>query len=235
MRPGRTAARSPVTAPRRPSGPRSCWRGCGGTRSQPRRAEPPGELTYGEALTLLRFAALPAPAIWPQAAAVLEAAVQGDASALETIARGYASEEFHRGLEPGIAILCADSPARQDAHGLPLRPPPIRPRLRPAGPLAAARLPNSGAGCGVQPLLTQALVHVPSSEAADASGLLATTIQLSQVAGVAVFGGLSSAPAPRSRRQPRWYSASILNAALGSQAMSGYARPWRSSRTLTMP
>ena len=82
-------------------------------------AEPPGELTYGEALTLLKFAALPAPAIWPQAAALLEAAVQGDASALETIARGYASEEFHRGLEPGIAILCADSPARQDAHAWP--------------------------------------------------------------------------------------------------------------------
>ena len=70
-------------------------------------------------MTLLKFAVLPAPAIWPQAAALLEAAAQGDASALETIARGYASEEFHRGLEPGIAILCADSPARQDAHAWP--------------------------------------------------------------------------------------------------------------------
>jgi pimeloyl-ACP methyl ester carboxylesterase len=82
-------------------------------------ATPPGELTYGEALTLLKFAVLPTPAIWPQAAALLEAAAQGDASALEDIARGYASEEFHRGLEPGIAILCADSPARQDAHAWP--------------------------------------------------------------------------------------------------------------------
>jgi hypothetical protein len=70
-------------------------------------------------LTLLKFAVLPTPAIWPQAAALLEAAAQGDASALETIARGYASEQFHRGLEPGIAILCADSPARQDAHAGP--------------------------------------------------------------------------------------------------------------------
>jgi hypothetical protein len=81
-----------------------------------RSATPPGELTSGEALTLLKFAALPVTAIWPQAAALLEAAVQGDASGLETIARGYASQEFHRGLEPGIAILCADSPAGQDAH-----------------------------------------------------------------------------------------------------------------------
>jgi len=82
-------------------------------------ATPPGELTYGEALTLLKFAVLPDPAIWPLAAALLEAAAQGDASDMETIARGYASEEFHRGLEPGIAILCADSPARQDASAWP--------------------------------------------------------------------------------------------------------------------
>ena len=82
-------------------------------------ATPPGELTYGEALTLLKFAVLPTPAIWPQAAALLERAAEGDASALETIARGYASEEFHRGLEPGIAILCADSPARQSAWAWP--------------------------------------------------------------------------------------------------------------------
>jgi hypothetical protein len=82
-------------------------------------ATPPGELTYGEALTLLKFAVLPTPAIWPQAAALLEQAAEGDASALEDIARGYASEEFHRGLEPGIAILCADSPARRHARAWP--------------------------------------------------------------------------------------------------------------------
>jgi hypothetical protein len=82
-------------------------------------ATPPGELTYGELLTLLKFVVLRDPAIWPQAAALLEAAAQGDASDVETIARGYASEEFHRGLEPGIAILCADSPARQDASAWP--------------------------------------------------------------------------------------------------------------------
>jgi MFS family permease len=47
-----------------------------------------------------------------------------------------------------------------------------------------------GFGAAFSPLVTQALVHVPPAEAADASGLLTTTIQLSQVIGVAVFGSL---------------------------------------------
>ncbi len=40
------------------------------------------------------------------------------------------------------------------------------------------------------PLVTQALVRVPSHEAADASGVLTTAIQLSQAVGVAVFGSV---------------------------------------------
>jgi hypothetical protein len=40
------------------------------------------------------------------------------------------------------------------------------------------------------PLVTQALVRVPLHEAADASGLLTTSIQLSQAVGVAVFGSV---------------------------------------------
>jgi len=40
------------------------------------------------------------------------------------------------------------------------------------------------------PLVTQALVRVPLHQAADASGLLTTSIQLSQAVGVAVFGSL---------------------------------------------
>lgn len=40
------------------------------------------------------------------------------------------------------------------------------------------------------PLVTHALVRVPLHEAADASGLLTTAIQLSQAVGVAVFGSL---------------------------------------------
>jgi MFS family permease len=47
-----------------------------------------------------------------------------------------------------------------------------------------------GMGTAFSPLITQALVNVPTSEAPDASGLLTTTLQLSQVIGVAVFGSL---------------------------------------------
>ena len=53
--------------------------------------------------------------------------------------------------------------------------------------LAAAGL---GLGLSVGPLLTQALAHVPPSRAADASGLLTTTVQLGQLLGVAVLGSV---------------------------------------------
>jgi MFS family permease len=45
-------------------------------------------------------------------------------------------------------------------------------------------------GAAFSPLLTNALVHVPLAEAADASGLVTTTVQLGQVIGVATFGSL---------------------------------------------
>ena len=51
----------------------------------------------------------------------------------------------------------------------------------------------SGAVCRVRrfsPLVTHTLMHVPVTEAADASGLLTTTIQLGQAIGVATFGSL---------------------------------------------
>ncbi|MEN3358357.1 MAG: hypothetical protein V7637_2339 [Mycobacteriales bacterium] len=47
-----------------------------------------------------------------------------------------------------------------------------------------------GFGFALSPILSQALVRVPVSAAADASGLLTTTLQLSQVIGVALFGTL---------------------------------------------
>jgi MFS family permease len=53
--------------------------------------------------------------------------------------------------------------------------------------LAAAGL---GLGLSVGPLLTQALAHVPPARAADASGLLTTTVQLGQLMGVAVLGSV---------------------------------------------
>lgn len=59
-------------------------------------------------------------------------------------------------------------------------------------PLAAVSLIIAGLGMGLSasPLLTQSLQWVPRAQAADASGLLTTTVQLSQVIGVAAFGTL---------------------------------------------
>jgi pimeloyl-ACP methyl ester carboxylesterase len=79
-------------------------------------ADPPGELTYGEALTALKLAALPDPSLWPVAAAALEAAIQGDASVAETIARGATTDQVRMLFqEQGAALVCADSPARHPA------------------------------------------------------------------------------------------------------------------------
>jgi MFS family permease len=47
-----------------------------------------------------------------------------------------------------------------------------------------------GLGLSVGPLLTQALAHVPPTRAADASGLLTTTVQLGQLMGVTVLGSV---------------------------------------------
>src|SRR5690348_5622667 len=79
-------------------------------------ADPPGELTYGEALTALKLAGLPDPSLWPVAAAALEAAIQGDASVAETIARGATTDQVRMLYqEQGAALVCADSPARHPA------------------------------------------------------------------------------------------------------------------------
>jgi len=58
------------------------------------------------------------------------------------------------------------------------------------GPLLWLALAVAGVGLGltIPPLLTQSLVGVPLSRAADASGLVTTAAQLSQVIGVACFG-----------------------------------------------
>ena len=60
------------------------------------------------------------------------------------------------------------------------------------GALLQVSLVGLGAFLAVafSPLVTQALVRVPLHEAADASGLLTTSIQLSQAVGVAVFGSV---------------------------------------------
>ncbi len=52
------------------------------------------------------------PVLWPLGAAAMEAAAQGDGSYVEEEAL-FDEGELHRLVEPGQAILCADSPARQ--------------------------------------------------------------------------------------------------------------------------
>jgi len=76
--------------------------------------------------------------------------------------------------------------------------------------LAAAGL---GLGLSVSPLLTQSLTHVPPARAADASGLLTTTVQLGQLLGVAAIGSVYLS---RARSGPG-------RAAASAAAMSGTA------------
>jgi MFS family permease len=61
-----------------------------------------------------------------------------------------------------------------------------------AGTLTWAGLAAVGLGLGlsVSPLLTQSLTHVSPARAADASGLLTTTVQLGQLLGVAAIGSV---------------------------------------------
>ncbi|MEV6036584.1 MFS transporter [Nonomuraea sp. NPDC052116] len=61
-----------------------------------------------------------------------------------------------------------------------------------SGPLTWTALVLAGVGMGLSagPLLTQSVQRVPHGQAADASGLLGTTMQLGQVIGVATFGTL---------------------------------------------
>jgi pimeloyl-ACP methyl ester carboxylesterase len=74
-------------------------------------ADPPGDLSYGD-LQVSTFTPLRLPLTWPQFAADLDAAAEGDASALETAARALQSPA---GLDASItstAISCGDAPAR---------------------------------------------------------------------------------------------------------------------------
>jgi hypothetical protein len=59
-----------------------------------------------------------------------------------------------------------------------------------AGLFAGLVLFGGGMGAGFSPLMTRALSGVPVADAADASGALATVVQLAQVVGVATFGTL---------------------------------------------
>ncbi len=92
-------------------------------------------------------------------------------------------ERLHPALTPAgfaiaaVAFLALAADLRSGTHGG-------------AALLVILVVLGSGLGVGFSPLTTQALVHVPVADAADASGLLTTTMQLGQVIGVATFGSL---------------------------------------------
>jgi pimeloyl-ACP methyl ester carboxylesterase len=77
-------------------------------------------LALCEALTALKFEVLPKPEQWPLAAVLLEAAIQGDGSAIKAVAAGATSDQVRMLLqEQGVALVCADSPARHPARAWP--------------------------------------------------------------------------------------------------------------------
>jgi len=89
-----------------------------------------------------------------------------------------------------------------------------------------------GLGLSVSPLLTQSLTHVPAARAADASGLLTTTVQLGQLLGVAAIGSvylsragsaLAPTPGPGSGAAHAASAAAASTAATSAAAMSGTA------------
>ena len=81
-------------------------------------ADPPGELTYGD-LLLTTFTPLRDPSLWPQYAQELDAAAEGDASALETAARTLRTPAAFSKATTSAAIQCLDGPAREPVSAWP--------------------------------------------------------------------------------------------------------------------
>ncbi|GAA1875211.1 alpha/beta hydrolase [Pseudonocardia ailaonensis] len=81
-------------------------------------ADPPGALSYGD-LLLSTFNPLRSPPGWPQFAKDLDAAAAGDASALETVARGMRSPEAYTAATTSAAISCLDGPASRPVSSWP--------------------------------------------------------------------------------------------------------------------
>jgi hypothetical protein len=81
-------------------------------------AKPPGQLSY-EDLLVSTFTPLRLPLTWPQFAADLDAAANGDASALETAAQAMQTPEGLSGATTSAAISCGDGPARLPSSAWP--------------------------------------------------------------------------------------------------------------------
>jgi pimeloyl-ACP methyl ester carboxylesterase len=78
-------------------------------------AVPPGVLTYGELITLAKFAVPAFPADWPDVSGPLELAIEGDGSILKDLTANLTSDAFRLAFEQNVALTCADAPSRQTA------------------------------------------------------------------------------------------------------------------------
>ncbi|MEV0234650.1 MFS transporter [Nonomuraea sp. NPDC050786] len=94
---------------------------------------------------------------------------------------------------------------------------------------------GAGLGTSVSPLLTQALAHVPPARAADASGLFTTTMQLGQLAGVAVFGSVFPALAPPPLAQSSPHAIAATNAYLAALSLLGLLGALSLARAVRRP
>ena len=81
-------------------------------------AKPPGPLQYAD-LSVVLFASLTNPAGWPQLAQDLEQGVEGDGSALATLARAALAGTRSAAGDAPTAIICTDSPSREGASAWP--------------------------------------------------------------------------------------------------------------------
>ena len=74
-----------------------------------------GPLTYGELLAAAKFNVPASPADWPQTAAALELALEGDATILKQLTGDLTSDAVRLAFEQNTALTCADAPSRQTA------------------------------------------------------------------------------------------------------------------------
>ena len=73
-----------------------------------------GPLTYGELLAAAKFNVPASPADWPQAAAALELALEGDATILKQLTGGLTADAVRLAFEQNTALTCADAPSPAD-------------------------------------------------------------------------------------------------------------------------
>jgi pimeloyl-ACP methyl ester carboxylesterase len=102
-------------------------------------ANPPGSLSYGDLLLSTVFP-LAVPLTWPEFAAKLNAAANGDASALETGARAVQTPQAMNAATTTSAISCSDSPARLPSPAWPLAIGRFTNASKLAGPVQGWRL-----------------------------------------------------------------------------------------------